>query len=65
MYGVETSKSAIKLLNLNLKFRQKIFQNLFLLNEKDKNLKFDNNFFDSIACISVISLLQSKKISSF
>ncbi len=67
VYGVETSKSAIKLLEFKLKNlgKKKFSKNLFLLNEKDKNLKFDNNFFDSIACISVISLLQSKKNIQF
>lgn len=63
VYGVETSKSAIKLVEFKLKHLNKknIIKNLSLLSQKDKKLKFDNNFFDSIACISVISLLQSKR----
>ena len=63
VYGIETSKSAIDLVKkkINSINKKKYNKKLILLREQDKKLKFENDFFDSIACISVISLLQSKK----
>ncbi len=62
VYGVETSKSAINLVkNKSNKFKKFNVKNLKYLKSGTKNLNFKDNFFDSIACISVISLLQNKK----
>ncbi|MDB0032489.1 class I SAM-dependent methyltransferase [Alphaproteobacteria bacterium] len=67
LYGLETSKSAINLVKKKFdKIDKKEFKkNLKLIDIKSNTLKFPDNYFDVISCISVISLLENKKNISY
>ena len=62
VYALEASNEAIKLLKNKLKknnAKKKV--TIKKLNEHDKSLPFKSNFFDTIICTSVLSLLENKK----
>ncbi len=59
MFGIETSNTVIKLVKKKLK-KNKVKSNLKLL-KNEKKLPFKKNFFDNIVCVSVLSMLKTKK----
>ena len=63
VYGIEASIKAIELVKKKIK-QKNIKDNeikLKKINEDDKKIPFEDNFFDNIICTSVISILQSKE----
>ena len=59
MFGLETSKTAIKITEKKFKIAKK--KAVFKLLKNSKKLNFKNNFFDNIVALSVFSQLKTKK----
>ena len=60
VYGLGTSKTALKIVKKKIKKTKNIKANLKILNN-NKILPFSENFFDNIVCMSVLSQLKNKK----
>jgi len=63
IFGLETSSKAIELVEKKIRKKNlpKNSIRLVKLNENDKKVPFEDNFFDNIICTSVLSLLNTKE----